>query len=359
MKRWADDETDSAPGFLDSSIILLMSAALVLFLLWATSRTIGVNSFENLPSWLERSSNAIWTSFVSGILGICLVFAKVKLRLYESHPNYLLLIGITTIIMLVLIYLLPLVFNRNRAETNPALLTLGVLCVVAAIVFFNRKNGTAGTMLLATGMIFVLVSRGQAIKRFQVGPNGIIIEFVQANQVLLPQALAEHQETATRQLSDQIEQTHVTQLDKEDVERSVAHLMRTFAGEGYIPLSPTRNVDIGTILVKQDGRVMEVARGEDVFGTVPTEAASAPAIHYESNGLVLDCSPTVRYARLSSIKSPASADLLQRLSQSAHGGDLFVVASTVGCQDLKVNGVDLGEKPTLAVKLAKLNPVAR
>src|SRR5208282_1758098 len=288
------EETDSAPGFLDSSIILLMSAALVLFLLWTTSRTIGVDSFENLPSWLSRSSNAIWTSFVSG--------------------------------------------------------SLGISCVAAAVVFFSKKNGTAGTMLLAAGMILVLISQG-----LQVGPW--VIKLVQPSQVLPPQALVEDQQAATKELSDQIEQSHGSPLDRSDVERGVAHLINTFAGEGYLALTPPRNdIDLGTVLIKQGGRLMEVARGADMFGEVPTETASAPAIHYETDGVVLDCAPIVNYAQISSLKSPARADFLERLAETEHGSELFVVAGTIGCRDLKVNGVDLGGKLTLAVKLAKLSP---
>jgi len=350
MRYGVGEETDSAPGFLDSSIILLMSAALVLFLLWTTSRTIGVDSFENLPSWLSRSSNAIWTSFVSGSLGICLVFAKAKLHRYDSHSNYLVLIAITTVIMLVLIYVLPLVFNRNRGAANPVFLTLGISCVAAAVVFFSKKNGTAGTMLLAAGMILVLISQG-----LQVGPW--VIKLVQPSQVLPPQALVEDQQAATKELSDQIEQSHGSPLDRSDVERGVAHLINTFAGEGYLALTPPRNdIDLGTVLIKQGGRLMEVARGADMFGEVPTETASAPAIHYETDGVVLDCAPIVNYAQISSLKSPARADFLERLAETEHGSELFVVAGTIGCRDLKVNGVDLGGKLTLAVKLAKLSP---
>jgi hypothetical protein len=311
-----------------------------------------VPSFENLPSWLSRSSNAIWTSFVSGSLGICLAVAKALLHRYDSRPNYLVLIGITTVTMLVLVYLLPLVFNRNRREAYPAILMLGIACVGIAVVFLLKENGSAGTVLLAAGMIFVLVSQGF---RVQIGP--FVIEVVQPSQVLPPQALVEHQQAATKELSDQIERSHLEPLNRNDVEKSVAHLIKTFAGEGYLALTPPRNdIDLGTVLIKQDGRFMEVARAADIFGVVPTETASAPAIHDQTNGVVLDCAPIVNNGRISSLTSPAKADFLQRLTETERGSELFVVAGTIGCQDLKVNGVELGERLTLAVKLAKLSP---
>jgi hypothetical protein len=224
--------------------------------------------------------------------------------------------------------------------------------VGVAVVFFLKENGSAGTVLLAAGMILVLVSQGF---RVQIGP--FVIEVVRPSQVLTPQALVEHQQAATKDLSDQIERSQISPLNRNDVEKGVAHLIKTFADEGYLALTPPRNdIDLGTVLIKQDGRFMEVARGADIFGTVPTETTSAPAIHDQTNGVVLDCAPIVNNARMSSLASPARADFLQRLAETERGSELFVVAGTIGCQDLRMNGVNLGERLTLAVKLAKLSP---
>src|SRR3981081_956132 len=60
--RTTEPKRSSAPGFLASIIILLVSGAIVIFLLWATSRTLGINAFEHLPDWLEKAYNAVWTS---------------------------------------------------------------------------------------------------------------------------------------------------------------------------------------------------------------------------------------------------------------------------------------------------------
>jgi|ERR1035437_3078641 hypothetical protein len=112
----------SAPGFLDSIIIILVSAALVLFLLWATSRTQRIPVFEQLPDWLKSSYNAVWTSAVSGATGIGLAIVKVFTRKPDDpRPNYLLWIMVVTVILLILIFLLPKVFaqpNRNYVEAK-------------------------------------------------------------------------------------------------------------------------------------------------------------------------------------------------------------------------------------------------
>ncbi|HEY6250886.1 MAG TPA: hypothetical protein VI685_13075 [Candidatus Angelobacter sp.] len=104
-------------GFLDSIIVLFVSAALVIFLLWATSRTIGINAFEILPSWLERSYNAIWTAVATGATGIGLAIIKGLNRKPESaRSNYLLYILLTTILMLTLIFLLPHLFSKHDGD---------------------------------------------------------------------------------------------------------------------------------------------------------------------------------------------------------------------------------------------------
>jgi hypothetical protein len=104
----------SAPGFLDSIIIILVSGAIVIFLLWATSRTLGINAFEHLPDWLEKAYNAVWTSAVAGTAGIGLAIVKTFTKKPDDpRPNFLLMIGITTITMLLLIFFMPRLFAQQ------------------------------------------------------------------------------------------------------------------------------------------------------------------------------------------------------------------------------------------------------
>jgi hypothetical protein len=107
----------SAPGFLDSIIIILVSAAIVIFLLWATSRTMGINVMENLPAWLEKAYNAVWTSVAAGTAGIGLAIVNLfKRKTEDPRPNYLLLIGITTVSMILLILFMPKLFAQREGD---------------------------------------------------------------------------------------------------------------------------------------------------------------------------------------------------------------------------------------------------
>jgi Carboxypeptidase regulatory-like domain len=96
------------PGFVDTLIIIFVSVALVIFLLWAASRTAGINAFEHLPDWLQNSYRAMWTSIAAGTAGIGLaVFKGLTRKQNEPRPNYLLLIGGTTSFLIVVTLLLP------------------------------------------------------------------------------------------------------------------------------------------------------------------------------------------------------------------------------------------------------------
>ncbi len=112
------DRKPSPPGFVDSLIIIFVSAALVIFLLWATARTLGLETFEHLPSWLQDSYKAMWTSIAAGTAGIGLAVFKVLTRKEDDpRPNYLLLIAITTASLIGLISILPKIF-RSEATTH-------------------------------------------------------------------------------------------------------------------------------------------------------------------------------------------------------------------------------------------------
>jgi hypothetical protein len=103
---------------IDSFIIILISAAVVLFLLWAAYKRLGMNNFDVLPLWLERGYNAIWTALAAGTAGVGLAIVKGLQQRRTNNgkdTNYLLLIGITTLIMLALIVGIPkLAINPSR-----------------------------------------------------------------------------------------------------------------------------------------------------------------------------------------------------------------------------------------------------
>jgi hypothetical protein len=108
-------------GFVDTLIIIFVSAAIVIFLLWAASRATGLEAFERLPSWLQDSYKAIWSSIAAGTAGVGLAVFKVLTRKEnDPRPNYLLLIGITTGCLLVAIFLLLQMFKAEAKREVPS-----------------------------------------------------------------------------------------------------------------------------------------------------------------------------------------------------------------------------------------------
>jgi AbiTii len=110
------------PGFVDSLIILFVSAALVIFLFWIASQTLRLDTFLTIPSFIQNSFKAIWTSIAAGTAGVGLAVYKALTRSPgESSPNYLFLVGITTASMIVFIFLLLYVMSSvgPRARLSP------------------------------------------------------------------------------------------------------------------------------------------------------------------------------------------------------------------------------------------------
>lgn len=110
-------------GFLDTFIVILISSAVVIFLLWAATRTAGLNSFEILPNFLAESYRAIWISLVSGASGIGLAIIKVlSPKKSGPLPNYFMYVLGTTIGMLTLIVLLRIILapKETRLEPDPS-----------------------------------------------------------------------------------------------------------------------------------------------------------------------------------------------------------------------------------------------
>ena len=60
-------------GAIDFLVALLTGAAIALFLLWLTSRIVGVQSFETLPGYFKGAAQNIWTLII-GSGGIAAAF---------------------------------------------------------------------------------------------------------------------------------------------------------------------------------------------------------------------------------------------------------------------------------------------
>lgn len=109
------------PGFLDSVLIFLLSIGLAVILLWAAARTLGLNTFDNLPEFLVRSYSAIWISVTAGATGgIGLaVLKRIKQSDNVPSPNYYLYTLGTTLFLLCVIGVLPVLFRSTPPASHP------------------------------------------------------------------------------------------------------------------------------------------------------------------------------------------------------------------------------------------------
>lgn len=100
------------PDFVDTLIIIFVSAAAIIFIFWIASQTLNLENFVKVPDFIRDSFKAVWTSIATGATGIGLAVYKALTRSREKPlPNYLLLIGVTTGSILLLILLLILVMR--------------------------------------------------------------------------------------------------------------------------------------------------------------------------------------------------------------------------------------------------------
>ena len=54
--------TDPTPDLTESFIILLISAAIVIFVFWIATQALGQDVFSNLSTWIVAAFSSIWTS---------------------------------------------------------------------------------------------------------------------------------------------------------------------------------------------------------------------------------------------------------------------------------------------------------
>jgi hypothetical protein len=89
-------------GLLDSVIVLILSAMVVLLLLWIGAQIRGIDRFWNLPDWVTKVASSVWT-YVAGV-GSSTLLAYLRGRSDEPAPNYLLWIFGTVTVMLVMAF---------------------------------------------------------------------------------------------------------------------------------------------------------------------------------------------------------------------------------------------------------------
>jgi hypothetical protein len=85
------------PDLTETLIVLLLSAAITMFVFWIASVRLGQENFPNVPQIFK----SVWASLTAGGVGVVGAIAKAFNTPRRDHPNYLLYIGITTVLMLI------------------------------------------------------------------------------------------------------------------------------------------------------------------------------------------------------------------------------------------------------------------
>jgi hypothetical protein len=102
-------EKDPKPDLTASLIILLISAAITIFVFWISSQYLGQENFTRLPDWIVGTYKGVWSSAVTGTAGIGLALVKAFTSRGRPQPHYLKYIGITTACLLVPIAVIVLI----------------------------------------------------------------------------------------------------------------------------------------------------------------------------------------------------------------------------------------------------------
>lgn len=114
----------SAPDLVSSLVVILISAAITIFVFWISSQYLGQTNFSRLPDFITGVYKGLWSSVVTGATGIGLAIVRALTTRGSPQPNYLKLIGITTVCFLVPITILitapPIAeYLTNRKTIEP------------------------------------------------------------------------------------------------------------------------------------------------------------------------------------------------------------------------------------------------
>jgi Na+/glutamate symporter len=69
-------------------IVLLISAAVVIFVFWISTQFLGAATFQNLPPWLTAVFKNVWAAVGAGATGIGLALLKAFTSRGQPQPNY-------------------------------------------------------------------------------------------------------------------------------------------------------------------------------------------------------------------------------------------------------------------------------
>ena len=94
------------PDLIEVFIILLISAAAIIFIFWISTQYLGSDEFKNLPGWIVAVFSNIWTAVGTGATGVGLALVKALSTRGKPQPNYLKYVGLCVAGLLVPIALL-------------------------------------------------------------------------------------------------------------------------------------------------------------------------------------------------------------------------------------------------------------
>jgi len=107
------------PDLIDVFIILLLSAAIDIFIFTIATQAMGRDSFQHLPDFLMNTYSSVWTSVASGAAGIGLVIVKSLGTPKENRLNYMALVLMTAIGLLAGIFAIALATKWMNSAPVP------------------------------------------------------------------------------------------------------------------------------------------------------------------------------------------------------------------------------------------------
>ncbi|CDZ59601.1 hypothetical protein [Neorhizobium galegae] len=94
------------PDIIDVFIIILLAAAVDIFIFWMATQFIANPVFQTLPDFVTGALSGVWTSIATGTAGIGLVLVKYLATARAERPNYFVYVAGTAAGLFVLILLL-------------------------------------------------------------------------------------------------------------------------------------------------------------------------------------------------------------------------------------------------------------
>jgi hypothetical protein len=162
-----ESEVDPKPDLTDSLIILLISAAITIFIFWISSQYLGQENFQRLPEWIIGTYKGIWSSVATGAVGIGAALLKAFTNRGRRPPHYLKYIGTTTACLLFVVgaivaapAVFPQIQGRKRMQPPTGVARIAVNSTAAVDFDLEAQPQTVpltyvlkGTFSVASGIL--------------------------------------------------------------------------------------------------------------------------------------------------------------------------------------------------------------